>query len=322
MSTRVPSFFMLVPGPWASATRVVDGAQEALCPPVLSTGSPIEEDQIRVQVVTEAEGFGAFVSWGPRGELPAEVVAEAAGCSQAALIEVGGYLHERASVVLSLGEALRDQGGVCVRMEASGGACTWEHWADCLRSGQPWDLFRVGTVLASGEEGRFFTYGVQEFGLPDAAVDGLSPRDAATWLELLCGYELENGPVLSTGHTFGGDEHGGKRRVERWPDHRHSPSDGRHNPFGLWRATKAELPGLTPESPQPVLMPSLLVLLAATERKKARALLESEVAELLDGCPAIAMAPADVRDLERSRGYADLEPRLAWEQWQLIREPR
>jgi hypothetical protein len=34
------------------------------------------------------------------------------------------------------------------------------------------------------------------------------------------------------------------------------------------------------------------------------------------------MPHADAKKLERSRGYADLEPELAWRQWQVLRESR
>ncbi len=32
------------------------------------------------------------------------------------------------------------------------------------------------------------------------------------------------------------------------------------------------------------------------------------------------MEPRDTQDLERARGYADLDPELVWEQWQLVRQ--
>ena len=32
------------------------------------------------------------------------------------------------------------------------------------------------------------------------------------------------------------------------------------------------------------------------------------------------MKRRDAQALERSRGYADLDPELVWEQWQLMRE--
>jgi len=33
----------------------------------------------------------------------------------------------------------------------------------------------------------------------------------------------------------------------------------------------------------------------------------------------IAMKPRDARAMELQRGYADLDPELAWEQWQVAR---
>lgn len=71
--------------------------------------------------------------------------------------------------------------------------------------------------------------------------------------------------------------------------------------------------------PVPTLLPSLVALLAAAERSKGGALTKTEVEALVDKATAIAMSPADQLKLEQSRGYADIEPRLAWEQWRLIR---
>ena len=34
---------------------------------------------------------------------------------------------------------------------------------------------------------------------------------------------------------------------------------------------------------------------------------------------AVAMSPRDALALEQSRGYADIEPELAWPQWQIVR---
>lgn len=40
-----------------------------------------------------------------------------------------------------------------------------------------------------------------------------------------------------------------------------------------------------------------------------------------DKAACMAMDHADARKLEWSRGYADLEPELAWEQWSALMEP-
>lgn len=319
MAGRVPSFFLLVPGPWSNDEELVAQLRSAAIDSTPPSQSPIEAGQIRVEIVQDPGGFGGAFAWGSRGPMPDEVVAQAAGTTNAALVEVAGYLHEQLEPTLALGRALAAGKGAAVRMEASGGASEWSNWTDDLGSGFAGSLFRAACLVISDGEGGFFSCGMHHFGLPDAHVEGLSPQDAARWLELLGGYQIENGPVIHTGHTFGGDEHGGKRRVVRWPDHRHDPYDGRHNPFGVWRSTPAAESGLEALSPEPVLIPALVAILTAAERRNERPLTRSEVEQLVENSSAIAMEPADARALERSRGYADLEPRLAWDQWQLVR---
>lgn len=46
----------------------------------------------------------------------------------------------------------------------------------------------------------------------------------------------------------------------------------------------------------------------------------SALEALVDEAPAMMMKPHDAAVLERARGYADIEPALAWEQWQIVRE--
>ena len=38
--------------------------------------------------------------------------------------------------------------------------------------------------------------------------------------------------------------------------------------------------------------------------------------------PSRMMTVADARKLELSRGYADIEPELAWEQWQVVKQTK
>jgi hypothetical protein len=66
-------------------------------------------------------------------------------------------------------------------------------------------------------------------------------------------------------------------------------------------------------------MPPLVAILAAEESSKGRSLTRSEVEEIVASSPAVAMNPRHAQAVERSRGYADIEPELAWEQWQIVR---
>ena len=66
-------------------------------------------------------------------------------------------------------------------------------------------------------------------------------------------------------------------------------------------------------------MPALSALLLAAERAAGRALRREEVEALTEKATAIALDLDDSNALERTRGYTDIEPRLAWEQWQIVR---
>ncbi len=298
---------MLVPGPWRDAREVIDGLQ--------ARGVPA--DAARIEVVADdalADGF----QWGPDGATPAAVVAAVGACDQAAVIEVAGRLDERAAEVASIGLALRDLGGVAVRMEASGVASAWEPWLERMESGASPSIY-AAAVMVVRDVRSMFTVGMHQFDLPDAEIDVVAPEDSAAWLAALNLFQLVEQPVLASGHTFRPDERHARRVLERWPDHRHRDSDGRHNPFGVWRLVGDDADALDAADPIPTIIPPLVAMLLAAEREKGLALTELEVERLVDEAPAIAMTADDVRTLERSRGYADIEPRRAWAQWQLVR---
>jgi hypothetical protein len=61
-------------------------------------------------------------------------------------------------------------------------------------------------------------------------------------------------------------------------------------------------------------------VLAALEQKAGRRLTRMQVEEATSNGVCIAMKQRDAQTLERTRGYADIDPELAWEQWQLVRE--
>jgi hypothetical protein len=65
-------------------------------------------------------------------------------------------------------------------------------------------------------------------------------------------------------------------------------------------------------------MPALGVLLTALEAQSSRPLTRQQVEDARDNAACITMKHRDAQALERSRGYADLNPELAWEQWQLV----
>ncbi len=318
MTDRVPSFFLLVPGPWEEAEAVLGVLAAGGVDAVRMGESPIEAGQVRVDVVHE-ESFGRALAYGRLGPLPEDLVARADACSTAALLEIGMRLDTDPKRVAAIGRLLRDAGGVAVRNEASGGATPWDAWIAQLESEDPARLYANGVVVVGDDDG-VFTCGMHHFDLPDVEMSDPASRENIAWLEAFCVFQLAENPELGSGHTFRPDADAAPRKIERWPDHRHHPSDGRHNPFGLWRVLAPGDPGLDALDRIPVLVPGLVATLLHTERARGRPLTQEEVEHLRDECPAIAMDLAGALQLERSRGYADLEPRRAWEQWRIVRE--
>ncbi len=319
MIERVPSIYFLVPGPWATCGAIVDALAAGGVPARATDASPLAAGELRVDCIEEPAGFGDAMVRGRMGELPRDVVAAASRCRRAALLELGLRLQDDPRLVAQAGRALRAAGGVAVRVEASGGASPWDPWIAQLESGDPMELVKSAVVLVGDEGGGAFSCGMHAFGLPEAEIDLADPRLAVYWVDVLCAYQVAEQPVLATGHTFRPDAQSERRRLERWPDHRHHPDDGRHNPFGSWRLVPDGEDALRPIDPIPVITPTLVSQLLAAERQRGRALTRQEVETLADRATAIAMDPKDAAALERARGYADLEPRRAYAQWQLVR---
>ncbi|MBS2026021.1 MAG: hypothetical protein JST92_26780, partial [Deltaproteobacteria bacterium] len=144
-------------------------------------------------------------------------------------------------------------------------------------------------------------------------------RDAMGWLDTFCVYQIAEKPGLASGHTFSPNVESPRRAFDRWPDHRHHPDDGRCNPFGIWRFHEPGVRGVAGGQVVLTAMPTYVSIVVAAERKKGSPLTRNEVEAVVAECMTIAMDPKHAAELERSRGYADLQPELAWEQWQIIR---
>jgi hypothetical protein len=226
---------------------------------------------------------------------------------------------ENPKSVAAVGRALRDAGGVAVRMEASGAASAWDEWIQQLESGTPNHVYASGVLLVEDGPGRFFTCGMHQFDLPDAEVTMTDAHEASAWLDSFCVYQLAEQPGLASGHTFRPHADAPRLAFDRWPDHRHHRDDGRHNPFGLWRFRQPGAAGPTGAKLVPTIIPPLVAVLLSRERSKGSPLTRREVEHIVTKSPAIVMEARDVLALERARGYADIEPELAWEQWQIVR---
>lgn len=213
---------------------------------------------------------------------------------------------------------LERAGALAVRVEQSRLGWAIADWRAHLESGDPRRHYLLAVVsLTGGGETR--SVGMHVFALPDAQV-ALRGEAADALLSAFNVFQLAEDPVLLTGHTFTPEVGRPRRLLERWPDG-DAPQDAPgHNPFGVWRLGKAGA-RKAPLSPAQafVFMPALAVLLTAAEAKARRRLTRREVEALVGRATCVAMDHRDAQALERSRGYADLDPERAWAQWQLLR---
>ena len=66
-------------------------------------------------------------------------------------------------------------------------------------------------------------------------------------------------------------------------------------------------------------MPSLVATLLNRERAKGTALTREEVEEIRDQVPCVALTPDQRAAVDERRGYPDIDPERAWEDWQIAR---
>ena len=72
----------------------------------------------------------------------------------------------------------------------------------------------------------------------------------------------------------------------------------------------------------PVFVPPLVTLLQKKERTKGSPLTKEEVLEIRDNATMILMKADEALKMADSRGYRDIDPDKAWEQWLQIRKNR
>ena len=79
-------------------------------------------------------------------------------------------------------------------------------------------------------------------------------------------------------------------------------------------AKKDEKEGLVP-----VFVPPLVAILLKAENDKGSSLTEEEVYNIRNKANVIMLPIAAALSMAEKRGYADIDPELAWEQWQEVR---
>ena len=65
----------------------------------------------------------------------------------------------------------------------------------------------------------------------------------------------------------------------------------------------------------PVFIPALVALLIHHEKQKGVPLTEAEVLSIRDKGTCVMMPTSRAIELDRKRGYNDIDPEKCWEQW-------
>lgn len=281
-------------------------------------------------LTSETLGFRALVEWVENdgsfshafghGTMSVEEQSAVGGAGSALVLDLPVYLGAAAERVAMLIAALGDAGALGVRLEQSMLGWPVARWIRALEGGDPWMLYRCAVVVLE-DRGVSRSCGMHAFGLPDARVEA-PPAEANQLLGVLNVYQLAEDPVLVSGDTFQPDVETPRRRLERWPDDGYPPGHVCHNPFGTWRLGAEGGEADSRSKLRPVFIPALVAVLAAAEEKAGRRLHREEVERLTGEGTCMMMTHADAQKVERSRGYADLEPELAWGQWQVLRDSR
>jgi len=271
------------------------------------------EARVEAEWVANDGQFGQAFSFGTVDDAGVAAIDAAPG---ALVLSWHVDLREGRAQVVEAVRRLREAGALAVRIEQSKLGWAIDRWLELFSSDDPSDWHRGAIAFLGGEE-TFQSCGMHAFSLPDAqGLDGLQP-----FAEVLNVYQLAEDPVIRSGQTFTTDLDTPRRTLERWPDVRYPPDHACHNPYGVWRLGPAGGTSRPLGEQELVFMPALRVLLEALAGKGKR-LTREQVEEVRDGGTCVAMPPRQAQHMERVRGYADLDPELVWEQWQLVREQR
>jgi Domain of unknown function (DUF4261) len=236
-----------VPGPWEERGDLMAALDRAHGPEYLFAGVIFLEMKTKISCTFDWVGHDeqlrrVYEIAGQGDFSEAKLDAVAAHRSTAVLIfEEPGV--ETAHTAARFARALLEAGGLAVRVESAGVAHPRERWLERWASDDPFDLYSLFVVLV-GDEDRFFSCGMHNFALPDAAVpSSLGPEDGAHLLNTFNLYRLTESPTLNDGETFSLEPDSERFRLRHEPYiEGYDPEQPLYNPHGLWSLRHREPP--------------------------------------------------------------------------------
>jgi len=232
-----------VPGPWRERTELMQAlARQGT--DYMFAGLVFVEQSTRTSCEFDFAGHDpelrGAVEIAGQGKFSAAELDEVARHASTAWLIFDDPGHDTARTAARFARALLEAGGMAVKVDSAGLAHTRERWLRGWNSDDPWDIYSLFVVLV-GDEGRFFSCGMHNFALPDAAVpDSLGAEEGARLLNLFNLYRLVESPVLNSGETFSLEADSPRFRLTHEPYVDGYEGTPMHNPHGLWSLQPVE----------------------------------------------------------------------------------
>ena len=190
-----------------------------------------------VRLLPRNEELARWMKSGSGGVFEPAALATIDAHRSVACITVDDTGKNLAADLQAIGRALRQAGGLGVRVARCGLAHPWDRWEAFLSADDPGGLYRALIVqVADTDRGRLETFGMNQFGLPDASVeiDESDDWEAAWSAFAFNAYLREERPKLKDGHTFQAAENAPVFVLTKETDDRYAVGDPYFNEAGLW----------------------------------------------------------------------------------------
>ena len=233
-----------VPGPWEGHAELIAALARAHGGDYLFAGRIFLEvktgKSCELHLYEHHDGMRESFEIAGQGQLSEAALDAVAGHRSTAYLVVGEPSPDAARTAARFAKVLLEAGGVAVKVETAGVAHTRERWLERWDTENPLELYTLFVTLVGGDE-RFFSCGMHNFALPDAAVlASLGPDAGAYLLNVFNVFQLAESPTLHDGETFSAEPGGPAFRLTREEyEEGYDPDEPLYNPHGLWSLRRA-----------------------------------------------------------------------------------
>jgi uncharacterized protein YegJ (DUF2314 family) len=227
-----------IPGPWRDRTdfirRIITTEPKGR---FMFAGNLLadiqEKDHVPLDFCTSDARMGESFETAGQGKLPPDCLDKIRLHGSVVYLHFPINLQEQRERVGKFTAAVRQAGGIALKIESAGVAHTWESWESRLR-GSLFDLYCCAIVLV-GDKHSFYSCGMHHFGAPECELPNeMGAEQGADMINRFNFWQISERPDLKSGETFSLAADQPQFRLELRSDDRHAPDDLFHNPHGVW----------------------------------------------------------------------------------------